>query len=129
MSEALLFVYGTLRAGFAGPMAQRLRRDARLLGRARTAGLLYRIADYPGLVPGGAAWVIGDLFALPDPATTLDWIDIYEECAPGFPEPWEYRRSRIMVDGPGGPACAWAYLYARDAAGLTPIASGDFLAP
>lgn len=59
MSEALLFVYGTLRAGFAGPMAQRLRRDARLLGRARTAGLLYRIADYPGLciaLPTIPAW-------------------------------------------------------------------------
>ena len=31
MSEALLFVYGTLRAGFAGPMAQRLRRERKEL--------------------------------------------------------------------------------------------------
>lgn len=127
MSSIFLFVYGTLRAGFDGPMARRLRSEARLIGRGRAMGALYRITDYPGFVPGQDGWVRGDLFALKDTEATLAWLDDYEECAANFPEPHEYRRARLSVEGPGGPVEAWAYLYARDVGGLTRITSGDFL--
>ncbi|MDO7836500.1 gamma-glutamylcyclotransferase family protein [Sphingobium sp. HBC34] len=127
MSEAALFVYGTLRAGFDSSMARRLRAEARLIGPARAQGLLYRITHYPGFVPGGDAWVMGDLFALADAATTLAWLDEYEECAPHFPPPHEYRRVRTSVAGPHGPVLAWTYAYARAVDGLARIDGGDFL--
>lgn len=49
---AYLFVYGTLRATFDGPMAVWLRRSATPVGPATIAGTLYDIEGYPGLVPG-----------------------------------------------------------------------------
>ncbi|MFC3443043.1 gamma-glutamylcyclotransferase [Sphingobium rhizovicinum] len=129
MSEAHLFVYGTLRAGFDGPMARRLRAEAALVGPARVKGVLYRIADYPGLTIGGEHWVAGDLFALPDADATLGWLDIYEECAPSFPQPHEYRRQICAVEAAGGMIDAWVYVYARDTAALDRIDGGDFLNP
>ncbi|NWK96820.1 gamma-glutamylcyclotransferase [Sphingobium lactosutens] len=127
MVETFLFVYGTLRAGFDGPMARRLRREARHVGPARATGALYWVADYPGFVPEGDGRVAGDLFALDNAAATLGWLDLYEECAPSFPAPHEYRRERMAVAGPEGPVEAWVYVYARATAGLERIISGDFL--
>jgi gamma-glutamylcyclotransferase (GGCT)/AIG2-like uncharacterized protein YtfP len=128
MNSVYLFVYGTLRAGFDGNMARWLRSVATLTGSARAAGRLYRVADYPGFVPGAEGHVAGDLFTLADPAGAFAILDAHEECTPAFPEPWEYRRVRISVDTPDGPAEAWTYVYARDVAGLDPIEGGDFLA-
>lgn len=127
MSGALLFVYGTLRAGFDGPMARWLRGVAPVLGRATARGALYRVDTYPGFVPGDEGVVTGDLFALPDPAALLAQLDEYEECAAHFPEPHEYRRELVTVEGLDRPVEAWTYIYARDVAGLERIAGGDFL--
>ncbi|MCI4591331.1 gamma-glutamylcyclotransferase [Sphingobium sp. BYY-5] len=127
MREAFLFVYGSLRTGFGGPMALRLRSEARHVGRGWARGRLYRIADYPGFVPGEEGRVAGDLFAPADIDATLAWLDDYEECAPCFPAPHEYRRELLAVEGMAGPVEAWTYVYARDVVGLTRIADGDFL--
>ncbi len=123
-----LFVYGTLRAAFGGAQAARLSRESRPLGQARLRGQLVRIADYPGLVIGGAEWVYGDLVDLADPAATLAWIDAYEECSSNYPLPHEYRREIISVEAAGGTTAAWTYIYARPATGLPVIDGGDFLA-
>jgi gamma-glutamylcyclotransferase (GGCT)/AIG2-like uncharacterized protein YtfP len=123
-----LFVYGTLRAAFDGPMALWLRRSAILVGAAMIGGALYRIADYPGLVLEPEGLVHGDLFALPDVAATLAVLDDYEECTPHHPLPHEYRRVRRTVQAAAGPVEAWVYLFAFDTTGLPLIAGGDFLA-
>lgn len=127
MSSALLFVYGSLRPGFDGPMARWLRGVAPLVGRATARGALYRIESYPGFVPSYEGVVTGDLFTLPDPAALLAQLDEYEECAAHFPKPHEYRRALVTVLGADGPVEAWTYIYARDVAGLERIAGGDFL--
>src|SRR3546814_12945177 len=67
LNEPLLFVYGTLRPGCDDPMARWLRDAARHVGPAVAQGGLYRVAAYPGFVPGEAGDVAGDLFALADP--------------------------------------------------------------
>lgn len=126
--EPLLFVYGTLRPGYDGPMADWLARVARHVGPAWADGALYRVADYPGFVAGPEGEVAGDLFALPDPAVLLAALDEHEQCSAHFPEPHEYRRTRFWVRTPTGQAEAWVYLYAWDVCGLERIASGDFLA-
>ncbi|MCP1472071.1 gamma-glutamylcyclotransferase (GGCT)/AIG2-like uncharacterized protein YtfP [Sphingobium sp. OAS761] len=123
-----LFVYGTLRRGADSPMARRLRTATRYLGAAHAQGMLYRVASYPGFVPGAGGRVAGDLLLLEEAEATLAWLDDYEECSPHFPPPHEYRRIRLIVIAPDGPVEAWAYVYDRSVAGLSPIESGDFLA-
>lgn len=122
----LLFVYGTLRAGFDGPLARRLAEEAEHRGPARATGRLFKVADYPGFLPGGAAEVVGDLFALRD-AATLDWLDEYEECTAHHPPPHEYRREIVRVTGKDGPVMVWTYIYAFPTDGLERVAGGDFL--
>lgn len=128
MTMPLLFVYGTLRQGFDGAIARQLHAVSRHVGIGTVWGKLYRVADYPGLVPGPQGQVIGDLFALPDPAATLALLDDYEECSDQHPAPHEYRRERLIVETANGPATAWTYIYARDTNMLPLIAGGDFLA-
>ncbi|KQM98702.1 hypothetical protein ASE85_12750 [Sphingobium sp. Leaf26] len=125
---ACLFVYGTLRAAFDGAMARWLRANARLLGPATIGGYLYRVADYPGLVPGSEGLVLGDLFALNDAASTLARLDAYEEMTADHPPPHEYRRVRWRVQVADEAVEAWVYIYAHDVAGLERIVGGDFLA-
>lgn len=122
-----LLVYGTLRPGFDGPMARWLHAAALPLGPATVSGALYHVADYPGFVPGPMGMVHGDLFALPDPDAMLARLDEYEECAGHYPEPHEYRRELMRVDGADGPVDAWVYIYMRPVAGLAMIEGGDFL--
>ena len=128
MGDTWLFVYGTLRPNHGGTVARRLAREATLAGSASVDGILYRIADYPGLVPGGNAKVVGDLYRLSDPVPTLAWLDDYEECSPAFPQPWEFRRALIPVVTRQGLVDAWTYLYARNVATFERIGGGDFLA-
>ncbi|MFY9352638.1 MAG: gamma-glutamylcyclotransferase family protein [Sphingobium sp.] len=127
MPSNLLFVYGTLRIGCAHSMAARLLSEADYLGPATVGGKLYRIADYPGLMPGPEGRVTGDLFRLTDADATLAWIDAYEEVTPDFPAPREYRRERMTVETGGGAVMAWVYVYTRDPEGLPSIVGGDFL--
>ncbi|MFD1105193.1 gamma-glutamylcyclotransferase family protein [Sphingobium olei] len=128
MTDDLLFVYGTLRKGCPHSRALRLAAEAAYVGAASASGHLYRVADYPGFVPGSEGRVCGDLFRLARPHVTLAWLDEYEECAPHFPAPHEYRRQRLTVDGPHGGAEAWTYVYALPVGNLEPIDGGDFLA-
>lgn len=85
------------------------------------------MGDYPAFLPGPEGQVIGDLLALSDPAATLAWLDAYEECAATYPEPHEYRREKLRVQGPDGLIVAWAYVYALPVTDLRLIAGGDFL--
>ena len=65
-----LFVYGTLRAESAHPMAHRLRVGARHIGKGSTPGLLYDFGSWPGafFAHEERYRVIGSVFALgPNP--------------------------------------------------------------
>ena len=128
MSQALLFVYGSLRPGFDGEMARWLASVARFECAALASGALYRVDYYPGFVPGPDRIVTGELFLLPDAGAMLSVLDEHEECTAHFPQPHEFRRERIKVRSAAGLTDAWTYVFARDVTGLERIASGDFLA-
>lgn len=127
-AQRLLFVYGTLRPGFAGAEAKRLKQEARHLGPAWVHGRLYHVARYPGLVACHGDRVQGDLMAMDDPAATLAWIDDYEGCAASYPQPREYQRTAMIAQSARGPTLAWTYVYALPTDDLPVIAGRDFLA-
>jgi gamma-glutamylcyclotransferase (GGCT)/AIG2-like uncharacterized protein YtfP len=127
-AEAILFVYGSLRPGFGGEMAALLASSATHLGPATTQGALFRVDYYPAFVPGIDGTVTGDLFLMREPDRLLAILDDYEQCTAAYPPPHEFRRERLPVEAPWGPAEAWTYVYAWDTAGLEPIVGSDFLA-
>lgn len=108
-------------------MARWLRKSARHVGPAMIEGMLYQVADYPGLVPGREGSVRGDLFALDDAAAVLAVLDDYEECTALHPRPHEYRREKRVIQTVDGPLEAWVYIYAYNVSGFSHIAGGDFI--
>ena len=126
MSPERLFVYGTLRRGSNHPLAKRLEEAAEYLGSASIQGELREIDAYPGLVAGTDS-VMGDLWQLKD-SNFLRELDAYEECGPGFPEPWEYFRDDAGISTDNGQATrAWVYFYNRDYEGKAVVEGGDWL--
>lgn len=121
-----VFVYGTLRRGYAHAMSAWLAEQGQWCGRGRCAGALYRVAaHYPGLVPSDGDWVQGDLYALPATmaVAVLAQLDAYEEIGNG-----EYRRERCTVYRESGDTVqAWVYVYCRAVSEGCRIDSGDFL--
>jgi len=102
-----LFVYGTLKSTFRNRYARRLRKEARLLGRAHMPGRLYRIHWYPGMRkpidPNDL--VTGELYRLLQPSKTLEVLDGYEG-------KHDYRRELHGATLENGRTIqAWVYMY------------------
>jgi gamma-glutamylcyclotransferase (GGCT)/AIG2-like uncharacterized protein YtfP len=130
----LLFVYGTLMATAGDRMGRvertRLARESCPLGPATTAGLLYDLGSYPGLVVGAgcAGTVAGELVRLADPVRSLRWLDAYEGLVPGEHDHNEYRRVEIDVELASGHSVrAWSYIYVQSVERARPVAGGSWL--
>jgi gamma-glutamylcyclotransferase (GGCT)/AIG2-like uncharacterized protein YtfP len=127
-----LFVYGTLLSTAAGDYGKgaRLRLISEAFPRrfpATTAGRLYELGQYPGLVASSAApdIVHGQLLLLSDPAATLPWLDEYEMISSAPHAGNEYVRQLRDVSIIGGQTVsAWSYLYLKSVVGLPRIPSG-----
>ena len=131
-----LFVYGTLRAESAHPMAHRLRVGARHVGRGSAPGLLYDFGSWPGAYFGleEKYRVIGSVFMLgPNPRLLAD-LDKYEGVVP-TEEPREFPESeglfhRIAIEvhlEKGGTVEAWTYGL-KEPPRARVIGTGDFIA-
>ena len=128
-----LFVYGTLRAESAHPMAHRLSVGAKLIGRGSTPGLLYDLGACPGAVfaPEERHRVIGEVFQLgPTPGSlpTSTNMKAFTE-KPEVPEAKGlFRRIAVEVSlDQGGTVEAWAYGL-KEAPRARLIGTGDFIA-
>jgi gamma-glutamylcyclotransferase (GGCT)/AIG2-like uncharacterized protein YtfP len=130
-----LFVYGTLRAESAHPMAHRLRVAAKHVGRGSTPGLLYDLGAYPAAIFAADAKyrVIGDAFALGSNPRLLADLDKYEgltRAEDEAPSPVEGMFRRIALEislDKGGSVEAWAYGL-KEAPRARLIGTGDFVA-
>jgi gamma-glutamylcyclotransferase (GGCT)/AIG2-like uncharacterized protein YtfP len=132
-----LFVYGTLRAESAHPMAHRLRVGARHIGKGRAPGLLYDFGSWPGafFALEERYRVIGSVFALRPNSRLLTDLDKYEGVIPANGEEREFPEAeglfhRIAIEvalDKGGSVEAWTYgLKQPPRARL--IGTGDFIA-
>src|SRR4051794_24812179 len=113
MEPKLIFVYGTLRHGSTHPMANLLKERAFHRGLARTAGLLFDLGPFPGLVPaaGPDDWVQGNLFELRDEMLLVE-LDRYEDLPTEHTPPGLFERVKSEVVGSDGQAVrAWLYVY------------------
>jgi gamma-glutamylcyclotransferase (GGCT)/AIG2-like uncharacterized protein YtfP len=126
-----LFVYGSLMSSAGHAMGERLRREARLIGKATIQARLYRISWYPGAVASGDPdeRVHGEFYALENPDRALAWLDAYEGIRPGNRDENEYERAeRPARLSPGEEIAAWVYLYRKDVAGLSAVSGGRWVA-
>lgn len=109
-----LFVYGTLMIASGHPMAARLAGESRVVGPATAPGQLYDFGSYPGAIPceAASARVHGLVLKLSHPQRALRWLDIYEGCGPGDPEPHGFTRVITAVKLSSGCRLdAWIYYY------------------
>ena len=106
-----VFVYGTL---LTGGRNHHYLQDARRLGPHRTDPryTLVHLGAFPGVIPGGATAVSGEVYAVDTPILArLDQLEDY---------PRVYTRRRIPT--PWGPA--WIYLYRHPRPGQRVIPDG-----
>ena len=125
-SDALLFVYGTLRPCTHSPMAIWLRGRAVHAGTARTRGRLYDLGAYPGMIAARRTreWVAGEVYRLRRPRRTLRTLDLYESSA-GRGRP-RFVRVLRTVDLGGRATPAWVYLYRLPIFPRARIREGDY---
>lgn len=128
MNDALLFVYGTLRAGGSNDIA-RIAPSARHFAAARVRGLLFDLGAYPALLlDAGAGWVAGELYAVP--AHAWPALDALEEPVTTERADGEYFKLEAEVELADG-SCRAVWIYAANPAVLKldrPIAGGDWMA-
>src|SRR5665648_864975 len=125
-----LFVYGTLMRASGHPMAARLESQSLYLGRGCIAARLYNLGSFPGAVRSAKARdsVHGDVVKLLRPASTLAWLDKYEGCGAGAPEPQAYERVIAPVVLSAGEARdAWVYFYRLPVHRARHVPHGHFL--
>jgi gamma-glutamylcyclotransferase (GGCT)/AIG2-like uncharacterized protein YtfP len=121
-----MFVYGTLRSEFGNPHARGLRDNAECLGKATINGSLYLLGEYPGFRPDpdavitGDAVVVGELYRLRTPDSTLAALDAYEAD--------EFERIATKISHQGIQYDAWIYQLRDVPLNAPRIASGDFCA-
>jgi gamma-glutamylcyclotransferase (GGCT)/AIG2-like uncharacterized protein YtfP len=131
VADQFLFVYGTLRADLAHPMARVVGKHAKLVGRAYFGGKLFDLGGYPGAVPSPSASdrVAGELHRIEpgQAAALLAELDRYEGWDPERPGESEFVRVRARIEADSGERFeAWIYTYNRSTEDLARIASGDY---
>jgi gamma-glutamylcyclotransferase (GGCT)/AIG2-like uncharacterized protein YtfP len=132
MANRHLFVYGTLLSGARHAMGERLRCESSLVGGASIQGRLYSLGRYPGLVDSADAHDIvhGELYALNDPISALEWLDAYEGIRPGLGESNPYERvERPVRLASGATLTAWVYLYRKSVRMRPPVLGGHWIPP
>lgn len=117
----LVFVYGSLRRGSAGPMSVRFP-DATYVGDAKVGGRLYDVGAYPALLlDDSGSLVTGEAYEVTD--ETLNKLDQFELTS-------DYQRRNVDVEIGTQQAHCWIYVPARDISffsGLPLIKSGDWI--
>lgn len=126
-----LFVYGSLRSGFNLPAFEYIRNFFTLVGKAKVAGKIYDIGNFPGGVPSSDNnFITGELYRINN-INEFPWaigqLDDYEgvNVVPG--EVKLFRRDITEVYLDGQVTHAWIYWYNRDVRGMPLIASGDLM--
>lgn len=120
MIKHLVFVYGTLRRGGAGAMANRFPK-AKFIAEAKVSGSLYDLGAYPGLRLNEAhSLVVGEVYEVAD--ETLNQLDEFEADS-------HYERQQVEISLGKHSRLCWVYTPKPEFYDLRSlITSGDWLA-
>ena len=125
MRTEYLFVYGTLRSDANSVWHDRLIAPFfTLVGTGKTAGRMYSLGEYPGLVEcqDNITQVEGEIYSFDADVASLEELDEYEGCDAFTPQPHEYRRTQAWVTLDNGDEMyAWCYYYLGDVSALEPL--------
>jgi gamma-glutamylcyclotransferase (GGCT)/AIG2-like uncharacterized protein YtfP len=111
-----IFVYGTLRPGFAPSGIAETAAKLRPVGQGFVFGELIQLNGYPGAVPdpNSKNRIRGTVLELPADARILRQLDEYEGYDPADPPNGEFVRVRQRVElNGGGTLECWMYRYGR----------------
>jgi gamma-glutamylcyclotransferase (GGCT)/AIG2-like uncharacterized protein YtfP len=117
---AYLFVYGTLRPEFENEMANQLKVECTLLGKATVKGSIYDLGHYPAFVADTFGRVHGWVYRL-NSVETLVWMDRYEDV------PVLYLRNEVKAKMDGQKIVCNIYEYAGHVYKYNRVESGDYL--
>lgn len=124
-----VFVYGTLRRGDVRDI-NRLLPTPHFIGTGQVAGRLYHLGRYPGIVLGGEALVVGEVYAISAELERL--LDEIEEVWPEPTGEYTKREVRVRVTTTTGEAdelsCLLYEITAERTKGKLLIESGDWVA-
>lgn len=129
MATEYIFVYGSLRRGFASPAREVLDDYAEFISDAIYQGKLYKIDWYPGVVPSDDEddIVHGEVYKIINREEVLRKLDRYEGCSTMDQKPHAFVRKKVEVKSSGNEITAWIYLYDLSIDDMVLISSGDYL--
>lgn len=122
-ADQLVFVYGTLRRGASNHWRME---GAEFVASGTVKGTVFRIDWYPGLVLGGDAHVVGEVFAVPP--DQLAALDEFEGVSAAENGNCEYRRVKTIVATDDAAIEAWVWEWLGPVDESCRISSGDWLA-
>ena len=123
MEPEFVFVYGGLMRGFD---LHHYMERASFVGEGSTAGVLFSLGQYPGLMDG-AGTARGEVYRFDDLPAALDILDDVEDYNPTDPENSLYVRvvRQVRMDD-GRTLDAWVYVYNRRVADQAPVPGGNW---
>jgi gamma-glutamylcyclotransferase (GGCT)/AIG2-like uncharacterized protein YtfP len=123
-----LFTYGTLKKGFANPVAQKLHAQSTFIGSGFFHGYLYQIEWYPGAIfdPECDSKVYGEIFQLNSPAIWKE-LDEYEDVLDDEKASL-YLRKKVPVTMQNQEIISsWTYIFNQPIDSFTLIETGIFV--
>lgn len=109
-----LFVYGSLRKGFAPPEIAETADKLKLVGEAFVYGSLYDLGEFRALVSGGEDEIFGQILELPDDAKVLRRLDEYEGFDASNPQESLFVRTETTAYFGDEQLQTWIYEYNGD---------------
>lgn len=123
MEDQYLFVYGWLKRNHHLQLPFEMPKI--FLGEAYTYGMMYKVAEYPGIKLIGSNKVFGEIFELPP---EFDWskMDAFEHAAPYIEKDADYRRVQTTCYLDNEPLSCWIYEYIDEVKASDLIVSGQY---
>ncbi|MDP0491501.1 MAG: gamma-glutamylcyclotransferase family protein [Verrucomicrobiota bacterium JB023] len=119
----LIFVYGALRPGASN--AWRMA-DGKAIGSGSVEGVMVKVDWYPGVVLGGGARVVGEVYEVDD--ELLARLDEFEGVGLADERNGEYQRVRVQVAMDNGDELeTWIYEWQLGTDRYEVVMSGDWL--
>ena len=124
----LVFVYGTLMAGFDRRRRAGIDTKLRYVGRGSIQGALFDLGLYPAAIPSQDGHIWGEVYEMTDAPVVLAALDDIEGYRHDDSDKSLYIRSQAEVALPDGTrARAGVYFYHAPLGRAARIASGDYL--